>query len=236
MADIPFRRPYLFNSYPLQICFMFILHFIGRGSTFFLIISCSPSGFVTLHFKSCYVILCALCCACVLLPFCLQLCSSHVLHLYVFVLFFCFALFFLILSFFSRCLFTRYPHCESTLLSLARRPEDIRDNRGSLSRKATGGWFGGSPLHPQGRLLQNTLWGLRIMATLLCTTVERLKLGLDITRSNDHGKHYLLMRGRMTSLLSHMASSPMNLSVFVTNVHHSSNNTGLCSPTMVPST
>lgn len=100
MADIPFRRPYLFNSYPLQICFMFILHFIGRGSTFFLIISCSPSGFVTLHFKSCYVILCALCCACVLLPFCLQLCSSHVLHLYVFVLFFCFALFFFFFHFF----------------------------------------------------------------------------------------------------------------------------------------
>lgn len=93
--------------------------------------------------------------------------------------FFCFALFFFFFHFFSRCLFARYPHCESTLLSLARRPEDIRDNRSSLSRKATGGWFGGSPLHPQGRLLQNTLWGLRIMATLLCTTVERLKLGLD---------------------------------------------------------
>lgn len=94
---------------------------------------------------------------------------------------FCFSVLLVLffLSFFSRCLFARYPHCESTLLSLARRPEDIRDNRGSLSRKATGGWFGGSPLHPQGRLLQNTLWGLRIMATLLCTTVERLKLGLD---------------------------------------------------------
>lgn len=236
MADIPFRRPYLFNSYPLQICFMFILHFIGRGSTFFLIISCSPSGFVTLQFKSCYVILCALCCACVLLPFCLQLCSSHVLHLYVFVLFFCFALFFFSLPFFSRCLFTRYPHCESTLLSLARRPEDIRDNRGSLSRKATGGWFGGSPLHPQGRLLQNTLWGLRIMATLLCTTVERLKLGLDITRSNDHGKHYLLIRGRMTSLLSHIASSPMNLSVFVTKCTSLLEQHGSLFTNMVPST
>lgn len=151
--------------------FNFLLnHFllsIGVCYSSFLILLCHPLCFM---FK---------CCACVLLPFCLQLCSSHVLHLYVFVLFFCFALFFFFLSFFSRCLFARYPHCESTLLSLARRPEDIRDNRGSLSRKATGGWFGGSPLHPQGRLLQNTLWGLRIMATLLCTTVERLKLGLD---------------------------------------------------------
>lgn len=102
----------------------FYLHFIGRVSSFFLIISCSLSRFVTLHFLSCYAILCASYCAYVLLPFCLQLCSSHVLHLYVFVL---------LCSVFSfipppRCLFACYPHCESTLLGLAQRPEDIRDN------------------------------------------------------------------------------------------------------------
>lgn len=136
MADIPFRHAYLFNSYPSQICFMFLLLTFYRPGFIFLfnyfllsIAVCHSSFFILLCHPLCFIL--CLCTPSLLLAAMFESCTTS--------LCFCFALFCFFFHPPPRCLFACYPHCESTLLGLAQRPEDIRDNPGTLLRKATGG-------------------------------------------------------------------------------------------------
>lgn len=90
MADIPFRHAYLFNSYPSQICFMFLLLTFYRPGFIFLfnyfllsIAVCHSSFFILLCHPLCFIL--CLCTPSLLLAAMFESCTTS--------LCFCFALF-----------------------------------------------------------------------------------------------------------------------------------------------